>query len=128
VNGSVTITQTAPVTVTAATASQLVFTQQPTRTQVNAFITPPVRVTAQDAFGNTAANFVGSVTVAIGHNGGVVPGGLHGTLVVAVVSGVATFSDLSIDQTGVGYTLVANSSVTGLTQGTSTAFDITVLP
>jgi hypothetical protein len=49
-------------------------------------------------------------------------------LVVAVASGVATFSDLTIDQIGTGYTLVANASVPGLTQGTSTAFNITVLP
>src|SRR5439155_7022183 len=39
------------------------------------------------------------------------------------LSGVATFSGLSIDKAGTGYTLVASSG--GLTDPTSTAFNIT---
>src|SRR5207249_8764663 len=50
-------------------------------------------------------------------------GTLAGTATVAAVSGVATFSGLSIDKAGTGYTLVASSS--GLTDPTSTAFNIT---
>ena len=62
-----------------------------------------------------------AVTVAIGTN----PSGgtLSGTKTVNAVAGVATFSGLSIDNIGTGYTLVASAS--GLTSGTSTAFDIT---
>src|SRR6185295_4677299 len=46
-----------------------------------------------------------SVTVAIGTN----PGGgtLSGTTTVSAVSGVASFSNLSIDKSGAGYTLTA---------------------
>ena len=37
-------------------------------------------------------------------------GTLSGTKTVAAVNGAATFSDLSIDQPGIGYTLVVTSS------------------
>ena len=62
-----------------------------------------------------------TVTLAIGTN----PSGgmLNGTLTVTVVNGVATFSDLSIDQIGDGYTL--HATATGLTAGDSAAFSIT---
>src|SRR5439155_22023375 len=62
-----------------------------------------------------------SVTIAIQNN----PGGgtLSGTATVAAAGGVATFSTLSINKTGTGYTLQATS--TGLTAATSSAFDIT---
>src|SRR5438552_17205556 len=50
-------------------------------------------------------------------------GTLAGTATVAAVSGVATFSELSIDKAGTGYTLVASSG--GLADPTSTAFNIT---
>ena len=58
--------------------------------------------------GNRVTGFSGQVTIAIGHNGGtLLAGTLSGTKTVNIVNGVATFSDLSIDQPGNGYTLVA---------------------
>ena len=53
-------------------------------------------------------------------------GTLSGTTIVTAVNGVATFSDLSIDKAGNGYTLVAAAS--GLTGATSTTFNITPRP
>src|SRR6185436_17504490 len=52
------------------------------------------------------------------------PGGgtLSGTLTATAASGVATFSNLSIDKVGNGYTLTAASAP--LTGATSTAFNI----
>jgi hypothetical protein len=38
------------------------------------------------------------------------PGTLSGTLTVNAVNGVATFSNLSIDQVGNGYTLVVTAA------------------
>src|SRR5438094_832245 len=61
-----------------------------------------------------------SIGIAFGTNAG--GGTLTGTTPVTVVSGVATFSDLSINKTGIGYTLKATKGA--LTQ-TSTAFNIT---
>src|SRR5205814_987471 len=74
-----------------------------------------------DAQGNTATGFTGNVTVAIGTN----PGGgtLAGTTTVAAASGSATFSGVSINRTGTGYTLTG--AATGLTGATSAAFNIT---
>jgi len=66
------------------------------------------------------------VTIAIGHNGGLIlPGTLSGTKTVTVVNGVATFSDLSIDQAGNAYTLVA--TVAGATNAESAPFNIGVM-
>src|SRR2546425_7728155 len=85
---------------------------------------PPVEVAALDAMSNTVPGFTGNVTVAIGTNpaGGTV----SGTTTVAAVSGVATFSNLSIDKSGTGYTLAAIA--TGLSDATSAAFTITSGP
>src|SRR5213075_1256347 len=105
--------------ITAGTATQLVFSVQPSSTPAGAAITPAVQVTAQDAQGNTATGFTGNVTVAIGTKPGT--GTLGGTLTHAAVGGVATFANLSIDKVGTGYTLTA----TGAGSATSAAFNIT---
>src|SRR5439155_754603 len=88
---------------TAGTATQMAFTVPPSNTPAGAVITPPVQVTARDAFGNTATQFTGNSSV-------------------AAVCGVATLSALSIDKVGTGYTVTASS---GALSGTSPAFNIT---
>ena len=104
----------------------LAFTVQPSTTLPLMTIQPAVRVTVLDALGNPATSYNGPVTIAIGHNGGLlVPGTLSGTKTVTAVNGVATFSDLSIDQPGNGYTLVVNGS--GVTGAESVAFNIGAL-
>jgi hypothetical protein len=80
-----------------------------------------VQVAVQDALGNTATSFSGSVTVAIGTNPG--SGTLAGTTTVTAAAGIATFSTLSIDKVGTGYTLTG--AATGLAGATSTSFEIT---
>src|SRR5207248_1552050 len=92
---------------------------QPRTTTAGVAITPAVEVTAQDASGNTASGFSGNMTVESGTNPSI--GTLSGTKTVAAVAGVATFSGLSIDKAGTGYTLTA----TGAGSTTSTAFNIT---
>lgn len=110
----------ATLTVVAGEAAQLAFVQQPTSTEAGASITPAVTVAIRDAYGNTVTSSIDSVAVAIGINpsGGTV----SGTLDVAAVGGIATFSDLSIDKAGAGYTLGAGAL--GLTGATSTPFDV----
>jgi len=110
-----------PVTLTAGAATRLAFTVQPSNATAGAALTPAVRVTIQDALGQTVTGASNAVTVAIGTN----PGGgtLAGTTTVSAVNGVATFSNLAIDRAGSGYRLAA--SATGLTGGTSAAFNIT---
>jgi hypothetical protein len=116
------LTGSASVSVSPAAADHLLFLQQPTDTAAGQPITPAVTVAVVDQFGNTiTSDNSDAVTLAIGNN----PGGgtLRGTLIMTVSSGVATFSDLSIDKAGSGYTLVASSA--GLTGTTSVGFAIT---
>jgi hypothetical protein len=101
----------------------LAFTVQPSTTLPLMTINPAVHVTVLDAFDNPVTDFNGQVTIAIGQNGGLLlPGTLLGTKTVTVVNGVATFSDLSIDQVGNGYTLVA--IVPNVVRSESTPFNI----
>jgi hypothetical protein len=115
-----TLTAALSATVEPGAAVALRFTTQPSDALEHTPLAPPVVVTAYDAFDNVAA-FTGQVTIAIGTN----PAGgtLSGTRQRSAVLGIATFDDLSIEQPGTGYTLVASASeVTG---ATSDAFDIT---
>jgi hypothetical protein len=108
--------------VLAGTVTKLAFTQQPTTTTSGVSISPSVKVAAQDAFGNTVSSFTGNVTLAITSGTGTAGAVLSGTLTLAANNGVATFSNLSIDKAGTGYTLRATA--TGLTAATSTSFNI----
>jgi hypothetical protein len=98
--------------------------QQPTTTQAGNNITPAVTVEIQDQHGARLTGATNSVTLAIGTNPG--SGTLGGTKTQAAVNGLATFSGLSIDNAGSGYTLTASS--TGLTGATSSSFNITAPP
>ena len=100
---------------------QLAFTAQPSGTTAEASITPAVQVSVEDTNGNVLAIDNSSVTVALVAN----PGGgtLGGTLTEQAVNGVATFSNLSINNAGTGYTLIAtDGSYAGTT---SSSFSIT---
>ncbi|MFN8529737.1 MAG: SdrD B-like domain-containing protein, partial [Anaerolineae bacterium] len=109
----------------AGVPSQIAFNVQPSTTNIGGTITPAVTVEVRDSLNNviTTDNST-QITLAIGTN----PGGgtLSGTLTQTVVNGVATFANLSINQVGTGYTLVASAS--GFSNVTSNPFDITNLP
>ena len=111
-----------PFTATAAPGSEaaVAFQSQPTSTSVGAAI-PDFVVAVVDGFGNIVPSTTASVSVAIANN----PGGgtLSGTTTVSAMSGLATFTGLSIDQPGVGYTLEA--TILSLVPETSLGFDIT---
>src|SRR5204862_491405 len=124
-NGTLPLAETPTVQVLPGPAAALAFTVQPSNTMILGRISPPVRVTAFDAFGNMASGFADNVTIAIGTDPSLLGAHLGGTTSVPAVSGVATFDDLSIDQLGTGYTLIA--SVQGITT-TSAPFDVTLLP
>ena len=107
-------------------ATRLVYTVQPSNTAPFATITPSVMVKAIDVQGNTVTTYTGLVTIAIGRNAGLLLAGtLSGTKTVSPVNGVATFSNLSIDQKGDGYTLWTTSP--GLTGATSASFNIALV-
>jgi len=103
---------------------------QPTGTTVNTTITSsfdapgagPVQVEVVDQFGNLVTNSKAAVTIAITSTANPGHGTLSGTKTVNATSGVASFSDLSINQPGVGYRLTATSR--GMFPVTSNHFDI----
>jgi len=69
-----------------------------------------VTVRVLDAYGNLASgDNTDQVTLALGNNPG--SGTLGGTTTVTVAGGVATFSNLSINNSGNGYTLTASSGI-----------------
>jgi len=111
-------------TVMPAAADHLLFLQQPTDTAAGRTITPAVIVAVVDAFGNIeTGDNSDTVTLSLGVN----PSGgtLSGTLSLTVVNGVATFSDLSIDLAGAGYTLHASIGG-GLPDTDSNPFNVTM--
>ena len=121
-SGGLTSATSSAFNITVGVASRLAFSQQPSSSSGGtAFATQP-RVTIQDAGGNTVTGSSVSVALVIGTNPSA--GALSGTTSVAAASGVVTFSGLSIDKAGNGYTLTASSG--GLTSATSSAFNITV--
>ena len=111
---------------TTAPATHVAFRVQPSFTLLpGQAIAPAVQVAAVDDQGNTVDSFAGSVTIGLGHDGSLLHNAhLGGTLVQNVVNGVATFSNLTLDQAGIGYTLQASAS--GLTSATSNPFNVTV--
>lgn len=101
--------------------SDLVITSQPTNTVSGQNISN-IEVELQDMNGNVDTGNSDSVTIAIANNPA--SGILSGTLTVNAVAGIATFSGLSIDKVGAGYTLVVSSG--SLNGATSSAFDISI--
>ena len=111
--------------VTVGPAVKVGFTTQPSNATVSATFPASPVVAIQDAGGNTittGTDSIRAVTLAIGTN----PGGgtltCTGGITRTAVSGVATFTGCSINNAGVGYTLVATA--TRLTSATSTAFTV----
>jgi hypothetical protein len=109
-----------------APTNRLVFTTQPGGgTAGTAWAIQPV-VTLEDGSGKSVTATAQNVTLSIQNNAG--PGGtLSGNATAQVVSGVATFSGLSIGTPGNGYTLTATGSTVDTVPGTivSGSFNIT---
>jgi hypothetical protein len=103
------VTRNLSITIVASlpAATNLAFTSQPAMIMQGQVISPPVQVQALAADGTPLSGV--TVTIALGAN----PGGaiLSGTTTATTnITGHATFSDLSLNQTGSGYTLVASAS------------------
>jgi alpha-tubulin suppressor-like RCC1 family protein len=126
---SASVAQLAPVTFTATAIgppAKLSYGVQPTSVTAGAPIVQAVQVVVQDAQGNIAPTATSSVTLAITPGTGTTGATLGGTLTQTAVSGVATFSNLTIDKAGNSYALTATAS--GLTSVVSTTFTVSVGP
>ncbi len=109
--------------ITPAAASHLVFTQQPANSAVGTLGT--VTVAVEDQYNNIVTTNSSNVTMTLGGAGaGLGSGGtaLGGTLTVAAVNGVATFTGMHIHTAGT-YTLSAADGA--LTTANSSTFTLT---
>ena len=103
-----------PIAIVAASASQLVFTTQPSSGTAGQALTPAVVLQIQDAFGNVVGSNA-QVTIAS------VPAGAGGTTQINAVAGVATFNNLVFNAAN-NYTLTATSA--SIPSSTSNQFTI----
>lgn len=106
-------------TITPGTNANLQFVQQPSNTEVNVTLAPPVTVEVIDAFGNRTNS---AVAVALTLNPNPCGGALSGGGATNAVAGLATFNALSINTVCTGYRLQASSG--GLPNANSIFFDI----
>lgn len=86
-------------------AAAMSVTSGPTEVEAGAVLAP-VAVTLRDAYGNIPEE---SATVTASLEGGTAGATLAGNLTAQTVNGVATFSELSIDEDGEGYMLAFSS-------------------
>jgi len=98
----------------------LEFGEQPTSAIAGLALWNQLTVHARDTLGNVVSQFTGMITLTIGTNPG--GGALSGPMTATAHQGAASFQNLRIDRAGHGYTLVASAS--GLSSGTSAAFDV----
>lgn len=116
------------------TTCQLAFTGQPADAGTDTAITTtplneppggPVQVSILDGRTTGAAVVTwASTSVGLTLAGGAAGASLSGGGATAATDGVATFSALTVDTAGDGYTLQASASGPGFTGATSTSFDI----
>lgn len=104
-----------------AAAHHLTFGQQPSGVRAGVAMSPAVTVRAYDVYGNLVNNASTTIVLGIGTNPA--SGTLSGGGSQSTTTGIATYSGLSIDKAGNGYTLVASS--TGLAGDTSSSFNVT---
>ena len=90
-----------------------------------AFTTQPV-VAVLDTYGENDNSYTGPVTLGITSGSGTRGAVLSGTLTVNAVDGVASFTDLSINVAGSGYSLTATSG--GLAPAVSANFSVAAAP
>ncbi len=119
--GTLTSATSSAIAVSSVTPTQLVITSQPPST-VTAGSGFTFTVTAEDSQDNIAVGFNGSETVALASNPG--SSSLGGLITVSAISGVATFSGLTLNKVDGGYTL----SVTTATLTSATSNPVTVIP
>jgi hypothetical protein len=129
--GPLTVANSNSFNISAGAASKLAFTTQPGNGTGGSAFSPQPVVALEDAIGNIVTGTAQNVTLAIQNNAG--PNAiLSGTKTVAVNTGtgLATFSGLSIDSTGNGYTLTATGNTVSTTPGVvvSSGFDVTMGP
>ena len=101
-------------------ATSLVYKVQPTNTVAGETISPAIEVSAIDENNNIIESFNGAISISIDSNPA--NGTLSGTTQTNAQNGIAYFDDLSIDNAGNNYTLLATANE--LTATISNEFDV----
>ena len=122
-SGTLSAATSASFDINQAPATQLAITQEPTNTIAGESINPAITVELRDANNNLVSNATDTVTLAVATDPSSGAASLGGTLSVAAVNGIATFSDITLDKAFSGYTLQATSGA--LTAATTNSFNIT---
>src|SRR5207253_2418212 len=117
-DGALTLADATTFTVTPAAANKLVVTTQPTGSTAGANLTTQPVVKVEDQYNNVVTSDTSTVTVAL--NAGTGP--LQGTLSKAAVAGVATFTNLRLDDASDAKTLRFTDGA--LTLADATAFTV----
>jgi hypothetical protein len=117
-DGSLTTATSGNITISAAAASKLVFTQTPATGTAGKALSPAIKVSVEDAYGNVVTSNTSKITLVV--NSG--PNGFTSgsTVTVAAVSGVATFSKLLCDNAGSYLIGASDGSLTTATSGSIT--------
>ncbi|MDF1564524.1 MAG: invasin domain 3-containing protein [Deltaproteobacteria bacterium] len=121
VTGSITGSQTG-ITVDPGAANKLAMAVEPSNVASGASISPAIEVEVQDQFGNRVTTGSHDVTIAFANDASGGSANLTASSPVATVSGVATFSGVSVDVAASGYTLQFTAPT--LTAVVSAAFDV----
>ncbi len=111
------------ITISPGAASQLVFTTQPGGASAFSSLSPEPVVAIEDANGNVV-NSSSNVTISI--NSGT--GALSGTATVPASSGIATFTNLSIDTAGVKTLLATKGGITAVSNSFTIASSAPSVP
>ena len=106
------------------------FSSQPASAQVGVSITsvtydpsaPPVAIEILDGNGDLISSSTAPVTLSILSNPG--GGSLGGTTTLNAIGGTATFPGISIDRSGLGYTLRAGTSTVAIDAAASAPFNV----
>jgi hypothetical protein len=120
VAAAVVLMLTAPAALAGNSQKTLVFSVQPTTTQVNTAMTPAVVVDVENSQGQLVTSYNKPVTLTYAVNPVGAPEPANN--VVDAVDGVATFPDLTFSAVGFGFELQASAK--GATSATSQAFNI----
>jgi hypothetical protein len=123
-SGSLTPSQSQPFTA-AGPATQVTFTNQPGGGS-GPILNPQPVLAVEDAGGNVVSDYTGNVTIAIRLGTGAPGAVLNGNPKVAVLNGVAIYTDLAINRPGSGFVLTASSGT--LTPADSAAFSVSAIP
>ena len=101
--------------------AKLAFVQPPLAGSA-ASLLPNVLVQLQDQYGNPISDVPALITLAIGTNPSTAT--LGGTLTQNTAAGNVSFTDISISKPGTGYTLVASTTLAGVSPATTAAINI----